>query len=158
MRTLVRSGLLTNLSTYLPENPVENQKGSENVGRLRKKGKLYTFSRYDDALNAGYQGSVLFVVPDEASKQMIHLALEGLVDRDNYGVVALKRKLPNFRLSNNSHKDIVTTEFCDLVKLLGLEVGKRYETCRYDKVVFPGNFGLEGGESKEISRNRWFVT
>ncbi|KAF7987881.1 hypothetical protein HCN44_003744 [Aphidius gifuensis] len=132
------------------------------TGGSSKKKKIIGIPKLDDAHNAGTSKSIdctLILTEGDSAKA---LAVSGVssVDkgRDIYGVFPLKGKLLNVREA--THKQIIeNAEINNLIKILGLQYKKKYETLsdlktlRYGKLMIMTDQDQDGSHIKGLLIN-----
>jgi DNA topoisomerase-2 len=125
-----------------------------------KNAKLRGIAKLDDANNAGGKAGkdcTLIVTEGDSAKALAISGL-GVVGRDNYGVFPLRGKLLNAR--DASHKQLMSNEeIMNLVKILGLEFGKKYgddssrKTLRYGHLMIMADQDQDGSHIKGLVIN-----
>ena len=136
----------------------ENKLGKATAGK--KTSKLTGIPKLDDANEAGTRngaGCTLILTEGDSAKT---LAVSGIsvVGKDYYGVYPLKGKLLNVREANV--KQVTENkEISDLVKIVGLQYKKKYETMddiktlRYGKVMIMTDQDQDGSHIKGLVIN-----
>lgn len=132
------------------------------TGGSSKKKKIFGIPKLDDAHNAGTSKSIdctLILTEGDSAKS---LAVSGVSSvekgRDIFGVFPLKGKLLNVREA--THKQIIeNTEINNLIKILGLQYKKKYETqadlktLRYGKLMIMTDQDQDGSHIKGLLIN-----
>ncbi|GAB5371795.1 hypothetical protein AAMO2058_001610400 [Amorphochlora amoebiformis] len=117
--------------------------------KTRRGGKIFV-EKLDDALNAGKPNSQCTLILTEGDSAK-GLAVAGIseVGRENYGIYPLRGKPMNIRKAS-MRKIGENTEIGHLIKIIGLEFGKKYDTpealesLRYKKVNVFSDQDLDG--------------
>merc|ERR1719394_1372576 len=136
----------------------ENKLGKAQQGK--KTSKLTGIPKLDDANEAGTKngsGCTLILTEGDSAKTLAVSGL-GVIGRDYYGVYPLKGKLLNVREANV--KQITENkEISDLVKIVGLQYKKKYESMddikslRYGKVMIMTDQDQDGSHIKGLVIN-----
>lgn len=131
------SGLLSNMEEQLSKKALTTMQSTLNGTKSRS----VNIPKLDDAEEAGRARSAkttLFLVEGDSAKTMVTTGME-VIGRDYYGVFPLKGKLLN--VMGASLKQLKeNTEICNVMKIMGLNFNKTYETdaerrtLRYGKV------------------------
>lgn len=126
----------------------------------KKHSKLKGIPKLEDANDAGTRNSVdctLILTEGDSAKS---LAVSGLavVGRDKYGVFPLKGKMLNVREAN--HKQILeNAEINNVIKIMGLQYKKKYETVedlktlRYGRLMIMTDQDQDGSHIKGLLIN-----
>merc|ERR1719228_1175146 len=136
----------------------DNQLKSKQSGK--KTNKLRGIAKLEDANEAGTKnssGCTLILTEGDSAKTLAVAGL-GVIGRDYYGVYPLKGKLLNVREANQ--KQIMENkEINDLVKIVGLQYKKKYETMddlkslRYGKLMIMTDQDQDGSHIKGLVIN-----
>lgn len=126
----------------------------------KKQTKLKGIPKLEDANEAGYKDSLkctLILTEGDSAKSLAVSGL-GVIGRDYYGVFPLRGKLLNVREA--THKQIVeNAEICNLIKILGLNYQKKYntvedmKTLRYGKLMIMTDQDQDGSHIKGLLIN-----
>lgn len=126
----------------------------------KKQNKLRGIPKLEDANDAGSAKSLdctLILTEGDSAKTLAVSGL-GVVGRDKYGVFPLRGKLLNVREA--SHKQITeNAEISSLVKILGLQYHKKYETIddlkslRYGRLMIMTDQDQDGSHIKGLIIN-----
>ena len=119
----------------------------------KKKNKLYGLPKLEDANWAGTKKSNLCTLILTEGDSAKALAVAGLssVGRNMFGVFPLKGKLIN--ASKKKAQVLLNTEVQNLVKILGLQIGKSYRTIddlRYGHVMIMADQDSDGSHIKGL--------
>lgn len=126
----------------------------------KKNAKLKGISKLEDANNAGTNKSInctLILTEGDSAKSLAVSGL-GVVGRDNYGVFPLKGKVLNVREATTK-QIIENVELNNLIKILGLKYGKKYEsvedlkTLRYGRLMIMTDQDQDGSHIKGLIIN-----
>ncbi|XP_076766901.1 DNA topoisomerase 2-like [Xylocopa sonorina] len=132
----------------------------QRLGPKTKKRKLQGIPKLEDANDAGTDKSLdctLILTEGDSAKTM---AVSGIasIGRDKYGVFPLRGKLLNVREA--THKQILeNAEINNLIKILGLQYKKKYETrddlktLRYGKLMIMTDQDQDGSHIKGLIIN-----
>jgi DNA topoisomerase-2 len=132
-----KSGLMEKLEAQLKTKQITSMQSALNGS---KKSHI-RIPKLDDALDAGTKKSgdtMLFLVEGDSAKTMV-VAGMSVIGRSSYGVFPLKGKLLNV-IGASADKLKKNTEICNIMKIIGLNFGKSYntpmerKTLRYGKV------------------------
>lgn len=126
----------------------------------KKHAKLKGIPKLEDANNAGTKNSIdctLILTEGDSAKSLAVSGL-GVVGRDKYGVFPLKGKVLNVREA--THKQIMeNAEINNLIKILGLQYKKKYETIedlktlRYGRLMIMTDQDQDGSHIKGLLIN-----
>lgn len=125
-----------------------------------KHSRLRGIPKLDDANNAGTKNSrdCTLIVTEGDSAKALAMAGLGVVGRDKYGVFPLRGKLLNVR--DATHKSIMdNAEIGNLLKIIGLQFGKKYETegdmksLRYGHLMIMADQDVDGSHIKGLVIN-----
>lgn len=154
--SVVKSGLVESVLTWAKfkaQTNLEKTSGS-------KKSKLKGIPKLEDANDAGSKNSMnctLILTEGDSAKSLAVSGL-GVVGRDNYGVFPLRGKLLNVREA--THKQILeNAEINNLIKILGLQYKKKYQTyedlksLRYGKLMIMTDQDQDGSHIKGLLIN-----
>ena len=151
---IIESVLLLRLRLSLKsrmENRLDKASDEEKIPKLTGIPKL------EDAREAGTKrgvGCTLILTEGDSAKAFVVCGLT-VLGKDFYGVYSLKGKLLNVREAN-VEQIRVNKEVSDLVKILGLEYDKKYETMddlrtlRYGKVMMVTDQDQDGSHIKGL--------
>ncbi|XP_032456778.1 DNA topoisomerase 2 isoform X2 [Nasonia vitripennis] len=132
----------------------------QKLGPKSKQRKLQGIPKLEDANDAGTARSLdctLILTEGDSAKSM---AVSGIasIGRDKYGVFPLKGKILNVREA--THKQILeNAEINNLIKILGLQYKKKYETrddlktLRYGKIMIMTDQDQDGSHIKGLLIN-----
>ncbi|XP_029170014.1 DNA topoisomerase 2 isoform X2 [Nylanderia fulva] len=132
----------------------------EKLGPKSKQRKLHGIPKLEDANDAGTGKSLectLILTEGDSAKTM---AVSGIasIGRDKYGIFPLRGKLLNVREA--THKQILeNAEINNLIKILGLQYKKKYETrddlktLRYGKMMIMTDQDQDGSHIKGLLIN-----
>eukprot|EP00731_Ephydatia_muelleri_P019883 Em0012g708a len=136
------------------QSQLNKKQGGSKHSRLRGIPKL------DDANEAGGKNALdctLIVTEGDSAKSLAVSGL-GVIGRDNYGVFPLRGKLLNVREA--SHAQIIKNEeITNMVKILGLQYGKKYiddadlKTLRYGHLMIMADQDQDGSHIKGLVIN-----
>lgn len=126
----------------------------------KKHNKIKGIPKLEDANDAGGKdssGCTLILTEGDSAKTLAVAGL-GVVGRDRYGVFPLRGKLLNVREA--SHKQILeNAEINNIIKILGLQYKKKYETdadmktLRYGKLMIMTDQDQDGSHIKGLLIN-----
>ncbi|CAJ0586787.1 unnamed protein product, partial [Mesorhabditis spiculigera] len=126
----------------------------------KKTNKIKGIPKLEDANDAGTKNSMhctLILTEGDSAKTLAVSGL-GVVGRDRYGVFPLRGKLLNVREGNN--KQVAeNVEINNLIKILGLQYKKKYDTdddmksLRYGKVMVMADQDQDGSHIKGLVIN-----
>lgn len=126
----------------------------------KKQNKIKGIPKLEDANNAGTKNSLdctLILTEGDSAKTLAVSGL-GVVGRDKYGVFPLRGKLLNVREA--THKQIVeNAEINNIIKILGLQYKKKYETMddlktlRYGRLMIMTDQDQDGSHIKGLLIN-----
>lgn len=126
----------------------------------KKHAKLKGIPKLEDANDAGTKNSsdcTLILTEGDSAKSLV-IAGFAVIGRDKYGVFPLKGKLLNVREA--SHKQIMeNAEITNIVKIMGLQYKKKYETLedlkslRYGKLMIMTDQDQDGSHIKGLLIN-----
>uniref|UniRef100_A0A1B6ECC9 DNA topoisomerase 2 n=1 Tax=Clastoptera arizonana TaxID=38151 RepID=A0A1B6ECC9_9HEMI len=126
----------------------------------KKQNKIKGIPKLEDANDAGSKNSIsctLILTEGDSAKSLAVSGL-GVVGRDKYGVFPLKGKLLNVREA--SHKQIMeNAEISNIIKILGLQYKKKYETIedlkalRYGRLMIMTDQDQDGSHIKGLIIN-----
>ncbi|XP_034948461.1 DNA topoisomerase 2 [Chelonus insularis] len=132
----------------------------QKLGPKSKQRKLQGIPKLEDANDAGTGKSMdctLILTEGDSAKTMVVSGL-GIIGRDKYGVFPLRGKLLNVREA--THKQILeNAEINNIIKILGLQYKKKYETredmktLRYGKVMIMTDQDQDGSHIKGLLIN-----
>ncbi|XP_063973742.1 DNA topoisomerase 2 isoform X2 [Diachasmimorpha longicaudata] len=132
----------------------------QKLGPKSKQRKLQGIPKLEDANDAGTNKSMsctLILTEGDSAKSMAVSGV-GLIGRDKYGIFPLKGKILNVREA--THKQILeNAEINNLIKILGLQYKKKYETdddmktLRYGKVMIMTDQDQDGSHIKGLLIN-----
>ena len=148
-------------------NIVSNVKAKEAVklnkalsSNIKKASRLLGINKLEDANNAGTRYSnlcTLILTEGDSAKSLAMSGIE-VVGRENFGVFPLKGKLLNVR--DASQKVLLANEeIQNIIKILGLQVGKDYsneqavKTLRYGNVMIMADQDPDGSHIKGLLIN-----
>jgi len=126
----------------------------------KKTNKLRGIAKLEDANEAGTKnssGCTLILTEGDSAKTLAVAGL-GVIGRDYYGVYPLKGKLLNVREATTK-QILENKEINDLVKIIGLQYKKKYETMddikalRYGKVMIMTDQDQDGSHIKGLVIN-----
>ncbi|XP_072747541.1 DNA topoisomerase 2 isoform X2 [Anoplolepis gracilipes] len=132
----------------------------EKLGSKSKQRKLHGIPKLEDANDAGTAKSLectLILTEGDSAKTM---AVSGIasIGRDKYGIFPLRGKMLNVREA--THKQILeNAEINNLIKILGLQYKKKYETrddlktLRYGKMMIMTDQDQDGSHIKGLLIN-----
>jgi DNA topoisomerase-2 len=155
--SLQKSGIIESViawSKFKADMTLKNKAGGKKTSKLRGIAKL------EDANEAGTKNSVgcTLILTEGDSAKTLAVAGLGVIGRDYFGVYPLKGKLLNVREA--STKQILENkEINDLVKIVGLQYKKKYETMddiktlRYGKVMIMTDQDQDGSHIKGLVIN-----
>ena len=132
-----KSGLMEKLEAQLNSKEMSSMQSALNGS----KSSSIRVPKLDDALDAGTKKSgetMLFLVEGDSAKTMV-VAGMSVIGRSSYGVFPLKGKLLNV-MGASASKLKGNAEICNIMKIIGLNFGKSYntpmerKTLRYGKV------------------------
>jgi DNA topoisomerase-2 len=122
-----------------------------------KKARLQGITKLEDANDAGTRNShncTLILTEGDSAKSLAMAGIE-VVGRDNFGVFPLKGKMLNVRDANV--KSITgNDEIQNIIKILGLQVGKSYEeikSLRYGSIMIMTDQDHDGSHIKGLIIN-----
>ncbi|XP_065661520.1 DNA topoisomerase 2-alpha isoform X4 [Hydra vulgaris] len=151
------TGVLENILSWVKfkSEAQLNKKGSSS-----KHSRLKGVPKLEDANDAGTKRSrdcTLIVTEGDSAKALVMAGLS-VVGRDKYGVFPLRGKLLNVR--DASHSQIMNNaEIGSLVKIIGLQFGKKYEnendmkTLRYGHLMIMADQDQDGSHIKGLVIN-----
>jgi DNA topoisomerase-2 len=122
-----------------------------------KKARLQGIPKLEDANDAGTRNShncTLILTEGDSAKSLAMAGIE-IVGRDNFGVFPLKGKLLNVRDANVG-QITRNDEIQNLIKILGLQVGKGYEdikSLRYGSIMIMTDQDHDGSHIKGLIIN-----
>ena len=126
----------------------------------KKHSKLRGIPKLEDANNAGTKNSIdctLILTEGDSAKSLAVSGL-GVVGRDKFGVFPLKGKVLNVREA--THKQIMeNAEINNLIKILGLQYNKKYESVedlkslRYGRLMIMTDQDQDGSHIKGLLIN-----
>ncbi|XP_044583861.1 DNA topoisomerase 2 isoform X2 [Cotesia glomerata] len=132
----------------------------QKLGPKSKQRKLQGIPKLEDANDAGTVKSLdctLILTEGDSAKTMVISGL-AIIGRDKYGVFPLRGKLLNVREA--THKQILeNAEINNIIKILGLQYKKKYETrddlktLRYGKVMIMTDQDHDGSHIKGLLIN-----
>ena len=132
-----KSGLMDKLEAQLNNKEMSSMQNALNGSKATR----IRVPKLDDALDAGTKKSgdtMLFLVEGDSAKTMV-VAGMSVIGRSSYGVFPLKGKLLNV-MGASASKLKGNAEICNIMKIIGLNFGKSYntpaerKTLRYGKV------------------------
>lgn len=121
-----KSGLLNRLEDQLSTKALTSAQKALNSS---SKSSTLSIPKLDDAHNAGTSKSVqatLFLVEGDSAKTMVTTG-QSVIGRKNYGAFPLKGKLLNC-IGASPKKLSENKEICNIMKIVGLNFSKKYET------------------------------
>jgi DNA topoisomerase-2 len=138
LKDVIKTGIVDHCVSFAKAREELKMTKQLNAGS-RKTGRLLGIPKLDDANNAGTKNShfcTLILTEGDSAKSLAMAGIE-IVGRDNFGVFPLKGKLLNVREAKNLQ---ITNneEIQNLIKILGLQVGKQYEetkNLRYSSIM-----------------------
>ncbi|KAL4217342.1 DNA topoisomerase 2-beta [Mactra antiquata] len=125
-----------------------------------KHNKLKGIPKLDDANDAGTKHSLdcTLILTEGDSAKSLAVAGLGVIGRDRYGVFPLRGKVLNVREA--THKQIMdNVEISNVVKIMGLQFSKKYETqeelkaLRYGKLMIMTDQDQDGSHIKGLLIN-----
>lgn len=126
----------------------------------KKKNKIFDIEKLDDARFAGTKKSndcVLILTEGDSAKTMAVAGISVIENsRDYYGIYPLKGKLLNTRGEGKEKMIYKNKEINDLMKIIGLDVNKNYETIntlRYGKIMIMTDQDVDGSHIKGLIIN-----
>ncbi|XP_068236454.1 DNA topoisomerase 2-alpha isoform X2 [Palaemon carinicauda] len=132
----------------------------QKVCTSKKQNKIRGLPKLEDANDAGtrYSSDCTLILTEGDSAKTLAVAGLGVVGRDRYGVFPLRGKLLNVREA--SHKQILeNAEINNIIKILGLQYKKKYETpedmktLRYGKLMIMTDQDQDGSHIKGLLIN-----
>ncbi|XP_064095039.1 DNA topoisomerase 2-alpha-like isoform X2 [Macrobrachium nipponense] len=132
----------------------------QKVCTSKKQNKIKGLPKLEDANDAGtrYSSDCTLILTEGDSAKTLAVAGLGVVGRDRYGVFPLRGKLLNVREA--SHKQILeNAEINNIIKILGLQYKKKYETpddmktLRYGKLMIMTDQDQDGSHIKGLLIN-----
>merc|ERR1719228_1683816 len=154
---LTKSGIIESVllwSKFKADAQLKSKQSGKKTNKIRGIPKL------EDANEAGTKNSAgcTLILTEGDSAKTLAVAGLGVIGRDYYGVYPLKGKLLNVREA--SHKQIMENkEINDLVKIVGLQYKKKYETMddlkslRYGKLMIMTDQDQDGSHIKGLVIN-----
>lgn len=147
------------------QNIIENAKAKEKVklhkvlsSNIKKSSRLLGINKLEDANLAGtkhFDRCTLIITEGDSAKALAMSGIE-VVGRDSFGVYPLKGKFLNVRDAN--HNTIINNkELQDLIKILGLQMGKNYteslKGLRYGSLMIMADQDFDGSHIKGLIIN-----
>ncbi len=147
------------------QNIIENAKAKEKVklhkvlsSNIKKSSRLLGINKLEDANNAGtknFENCTLIITEGDSAKALAMSGIE-VIGRDSFGVYPLKGKFLNVRDAN--HNTIINNkEIQDLIKILGLQMGKDYtdslKGLRYGNLMIMADQDHDGSHIKGLVIN-----
>lgn len=147
------------------QNIVENAKAKEKVklhkvlsSNIKKSSRLLGINKLEDANNAGtknFENCTLIITEGDSAKALAMSGIE-VIGRDSFGVYPLKGKFLNVRDAN--HTLIINNkEIQDLIKILGLQMGRDYteslKGLRYGNLMIMADQDYDGSHIKGLIIN-----
>lgn len=130
---------------------------AKTLGGGKKKQKLFGIAKLEDANLAGtrHAEECTIILTEGDSAKSLALAGIEIVGRDKFGVFPLRGKFLNVREANNK-KIMENPEIQNLIKILGIQVGKKYEDTkqlRYGSVMIMTDQDHDGSHIKGLIIN-----
>jgi len=141
------SGLLSRMEEQLSKKALTTMQSTLNGSKSRS----VNIPKLDDAEEAGKSRSykaTLFLVEGDSAKTMVTTGMS-VIGRDYYGVFPLKGKLLNV-MGASPRQLKENAEICNVMKIVGLNFGKTYETdaelrtLRYGKICTLCDSDIDG--------------
>lgn len=135
----------------------EELKMTKQLNAGSRKTVRLAINKLDDANNAGTKNShlcTLILTEGDSAKSLAMAGIE-IVGRDNFGVFPLRGKLLNVREAK-SNQIINNEEIQNIVKIIGLQVGKQYEeikSLRYGSIMIMTDQDHDGSHIKGLIIN-----
>lgn len=126
----------------------------------RKQNKLKGIPKLEDANDAGtkFSSDCTLILTEGDSAKALAVAGLGVVGRDRYGVFPLRGKLLNVREASHN-KILENAEINNIIKILGLQYKKKYESSddlkslRYGKLMIMTDQDQDGSHIKGLLIN-----
>lgn len=125
---------------------------------VKKDQKITGIPKLEDANNAGKTAKshncTLIITEGDSAKNLAMAGIE-IVGRDNFGVYPIRGKLLNVREANNK-KLINNAEIQNIIKIIGLTIGKSYEdnkNLRYGSITIMTDQDHDGSHIKGLIIN-----
>lgn len=156
LKDVIKTGIVDHCVSFAKAREELKMTKQLNAGG-KKTGRLLGIPKLDDANNAGTKNShlcTLILTEGDSAKSLAMSGIE-IVGRDNFGVFPLRGKLLNVREANNIQ---ITNneEIQNLIKILGLQVGKTYEevkNLRYGSIMIMTDQDHDGSHIKGLIIN-----
>lgn len=156
LKEVIRTGIVDHCLEYAKTRNELKMTKQLNAGS-RKTGRLLGIPKLEDANNAGTKSShncTLILTEGDSAKSLAMAGVE-VVGRDNFGVFPLKGKLLNVREAK-TNQITNNDEIQNLIKILGLQVGKSYEevkNLRYGSIMIMTDQDHDGSHIKGLIIN-----
>ena len=154
LKDILKSGVID--SIVLQAQAKETLKLQKTL-KAGKSSRLLGIAKLDDANDAGTrlsEGCTLILTEGDSAKSLACAGIE-VVGRDKYGVFPLRGKFLNVR--DTSSKQIMENqEIQNLIKIIGLQVGKKYEdlrSLRYGSIMIMADQDPDGSHIKGLIIN-----
>jgi DNA topoisomerase II len=156
LKDVIKTGIVDHCVSFAKAREELKMTKQLNAGG-KKTGRLLGIPKLDDANNAGTRNShlcTLILTEGDSAKSLAMSGIE-IVGRDNFGVFPLRGKLLNVREATNLQ---ITNneEIQNLIKILGLQVGKTYEevkNLRYGSIMIMTDQDHDGSHIKGLIIN-----
>jgi DNA topoisomerase-2 len=137
LKEILASGIVDSIVTVAKAK--EEAKLARTLGPGKKKSKLLGIPKLEDANLAGTKNaeSCTIILTEGDSAKSLALAGIEIVGRDKFGVFPLRGKFLNVREANST-KLMANPEIQNLIKILGLQIGKSYtdvKNLRYGSIM-----------------------
>jgi len=155
LKDILNSGVVESIVSVAKAK--EEAKLARTLGPGKKKSKLLGIPKLEDANLAGTRNAeecTIILTEGDSAKSLALAGIE-IVGRDKYGVFPLRGKFLNVREANNK-KIMENPEIQNLIKILGLQIGKKYEDVkqlRYGSMMIMTDQDHDGSHIKGLLIN-----
>jgi DNA topoisomerase-2 len=156
LKEIIKLGILDHVIKFAQAREELKMTKQLNTG-AGKKARLQGIPKLEDANDAGTRNSqscTLILTEGDSAKSLAMAGIE-VVGRDHYGVFPLKGKLLNVRDANVG-QITRNEEIQNLIKILGLNIGKNYEdlkSLRYGSIMIMTDQDHDGSHIKGLIIN-----
>lgn len=155
LKEIINSGVIESIVSVAKAK--EEAKMARQLGGGKKKVKLLGIPKLEDANLAGtkHADECTIILTEGDSAKSLALAGIEIVGRDRFGVFPLRGKFLNVREANNK-KIMENPEIQNLIKILGIQVGKKYEDTkqlRYGSIMIMTDQDHDGSHIKGLLIN-----
>jgi len=154
LKKILKCGIVEVLVAVAQAKDKANLLKHLNGGKEKKENRLLGIDKLEDANWAGTKRSnecMLIVTEGDSAKSLAMVGIE-VIGRDKYGVFPIRGKLLNVRNANNTMIG-ENAEIQDLIRILGLKVGKEYHSTkdlRYGGLMIMADQDHDGSHIKGL--------